>query len=100
MTTIKTPIKKIKENNVLEKIEKVLKKALKEGNAYTISGLMIDAFGVKEKDIHNKPFSDWPEGLPLLYSKIMRNLDKLNEENKVEKTKYGRAYHYWWKDRN
>jgi len=97
MTTIKTPIQKIEANNVDEKIENALKKATNEGNAYTILGLMIDIFGVKEKDIHNKSFSDWPGDLPTLYSRINRKLNKLNKEKKVEKQKYGKAYHYWWK---
>ena len=97
MTTKKTPIKTIKNDNVEEKIKSTLKKAREEGDAYTIAGLMIDAFGVKERDIHNKSFSDWPKGLPTMYTRIRVTLEKLVNEDRVIKEKYGKAYHYWWK---
>lgn len=91
--TIKTPIKEInQEKPVIEIVEEKLKSD--KNNAYTISGLMVECFGVKESDI-NQPFRDWKTGQPALYSRIRVALDKLIEEGKVKKGKKGKAIHYW-----
>lgn len=93
---IKVPVKKIRKENVCEKVEKTLKNDPE--NAYTIMGLMIENFGVKEEEILGKSFSDWPKEYPTLYSRIRRCLDELVEKNKIDMTKDGKAYVYWWKD--
>lgn len=64
--------------------------------AYAIVGIMTHNFGVKEKEIDNKPFSEWAKGQPTLYSGIRRSLDKLIAQKKVKQKKYGRAIVYWW----
>lgn len=65
-------------------------------NAYTISGLMIDVFGIKEKDINNKSFSNWPKGVPSLYTRIRICLEKLQKNGYVKSVKHSRAWVYYW----
>lgn len=64
-------------------------------NAYTISGIMIQRFGVKESSI-NAPFKFWDKGLPSLYSTIRHCMNNLVQQNLVKKVKDGKAYHYYW----
>lgn len=71
------------------------KLSLDRENAYTIAGLMIECFGVKESDI-DKSFSLWKKGDPRLYSRIRKALDRLTKEGKIKQAKRGRAVHYWW----
>ena len=89
----KMPVNKIKEDSVSEKITAQLMHDM--GNGYTIAGLMMDCYGVKESEI-NKPFSLWKKGLPTLYTRIRLNLEKMVEQGAVNKAKRGRAVYYWW----
>lgn len=92
--TRKIPVKEIeREKPVVETIEHKLKSDRE--NAYTIAGLMIECFGVKEGDI-DKSFSKWKTGDPRLYSRIRKALDKLTTQGKIKQAKKGRAVHYWW----
>lgn len=93
--TKKTPVKELRTGSkpVQEIVEQTLMND--KDNAYTIGGIMIEAFGVKEKDI-NKSFKDWPKGLPTLYTRIRIALKKLEEQGKIKQTKQGKAVHYWW----
>lgn len=92
--TRKTPVKELeREKPVMETIEHKLRSD--KDNAYTIAGLMIECFGVKESDI-DKSFSLWKKGDPTLYSRIRKTLDKLTKQGKIKQVKKGRAVHYWW----
>lgn len=83
-----------RENSIEDTVRKTLKKDLK--NAYTILGLMVDEFGIKESDIASKSFNLWKKGLPTMYTKIRLALEKLVKEGKVKKQKVGKAQLYWW----
>lgn len=92
--TRKVPVKEMeREKPVMETIENRLKSD--RDNAYTIAGLMIECFGVKEEDI-DKSFSKWKKGDPTLYSRIRKALDVLTKQGKIKQAKRGRAVHYWW----
>ena len=95
--TIKVPVKDVKGK---KDVRKVVEETLREdkNNAYTIMGLMIAKFDVKESDINGKPFSQWKEGHPSLYTKIRIALEKLKKEGRINSTKSGRAYVYWWNE--
>ena len=95
--TIKIPVNKIKKDDELKLIEEKLRKD--PANAYTIQGIMVEVFGVKESEIHGKSFSDWKKGLPTLYSKVRRALERLEKDKKVKSAKHGKARVYWW-DKN
>jgi len=92
---IKIAVKDIEKNDIGEKVEEILRNDLE--NAYTVAGIMVEAFGVKESHIENKPFSSWKKGLPMLYGRIDRHLRKLKSENKVNQRKHGKAWVYWYK---
>ena len=91
---IKVPVKDIEKEDILDKVKNALEHDSE--NAYTVSGLMVEVFGVKQKDIHNKPFSAWKKGLPALYGRIDRCLRKLNERGIIERRKHGKAWVYWY----
>lgn len=93
--TVKIPVKEVEgKETVYETIERILKSD--KNNAYTIGGLMITAFGVKESEIRGKSFSQWRKGLPTLFTRIRLSLVKLVREGKVNQIKKGRAVVYWW----
>lgn len=93
--TIKVPIKEVEKTEpVIEKLEKFLKND--KENAYTIGGLMITAFGVKESQIRGKSFGQWDPGLPTLFTQVRLSLVKLVREGKLKQKKSGRAMVYWW----
>lgn len=92
---IKVPVKSLEREDVCAKVEAKL--AQDPENAYTVSGMMVEVFGVKESDIENKPFSAWKKGLPTLYGRIDRCLKKLKEAGKVNCKKHERAWVYWHK---
>ena len=92
--TIKIPVEDAEKGSVCEKVEEALRNDRK--NAYTISGLMVTSFGVKESDIESKPFSQWKKGQPSLYTKIRICLEKLVKEGKVKNIKKSKAVVYWW----
>ena len=90
----KIPVSKIMEGSVADIVENTLKSDPK--NAYTIMGLMVEKFGIKEAAIDGKSFNQWNHGDPTLYTKIRLSLEKMVRESKVEKQKVGRAMAYWW----
>lgn len=94
--TVKVPVKNLLEEKetVREIVEKTLKNDLE--NAYTLAGLLITSFDVKESEIKGKSFSQWRKGLPARYVKVKSCLGKLVEEKKVNQRKKGRAMVYWW----
>lgn len=93
--TIKVPVKEVEgKETVCETVERTLQKD--KDNAYTIGGLMITAFNVKESEIRGKSFSEWRKGLPTLFTQIRLCLQKLVRENKINQRKKGRAVVYWW----
>lgn len=92
--TKKIPVKELQTKDTYSRILEQLRSDPE--NAYTISGLMIDVFGVKEKDIKNKPFSYWPKGVPSLYTRIRLCLEKLQKNGYVKSMKHGRAWVYHW----
>ncbi|MEM3811652.1 MAG: hypothetical protein QXS81_05280 [Candidatus Micrarchaeaceae archaeon] len=94
MMTKKIPVDQIRENSIEEVVESTLKNDPK--NAYTILGLMVEKFGVKESDIASKPFNLWKKGMPTMYTKIRLSLERLVKEGKVKKQKVGKAQVYWW----
>lgn len=93
--TIKVPVKEVEGK---ESISGIVEKTLKndQSNAYSISGLMVTAFGVKESDIHSKPFSQWKSGQPSMYTRIRLCLEKLVSEGRAKKMKKSKAMVYWW----
>ena len=91
---IKVPIKELEEMDVYGKVQSTLRDD--PNNAYTVSGIMIQSFGVKPKQIENKPFRDWDKGLPSLYTKIRICLDKMKKYGLVNVKKHGKAWVYWW----
>lgn len=90
---IKIPIENVEKEDVCTKVEETLRKDKK--NAYTISGIMIETFKVKEVDIENKSFRAWKKGLPALYAKISNCLKRLEKIGKVKSKKDGKAFVYW-----
>ena len=90
----KVPVKDLNKSNIYELIEGKLRGD--PDNAYTIAGLMIEVFGVKESQIENRPFRDWPKGLPTLYSQINRCLANLKSKGFIKSVKHGKAWVYWW----
>jgi hypothetical protein len=66
-------------------------------DAYTINGILIEAFGVDAKDLHG-PWSQWPGKLPTLYGRVRRTLDRLVVAGKVTKAKNGPASFWAWKE--
>jgi hypothetical protein len=94
--TIKVPVKEIKANRpVCETVEERLKSD--PDNGYTVMGLMVECYGVKESDINGVPFNKWKKGQPSLYSRIRTCLERLVKSGKVNKSKVKRAFVYWWK---
>lgn len=91
---IKVPIKDLDKEDVCLKVEDFLKEDRK--NAYTVSGIMVEKFGVKSEDIDNKSFSRWKNNLPALYGKIYRCLQRLVKEGKVNLRKHERAWVFWY----
>ncbi|MEK6833120.1 MAG: hypothetical protein AABY32_03660 [Nanoarchaeota archaeon] len=91
---IKIPVQEIQKEDICSKVENKLKSD--KGNAYTISGLMIELFKVKKEDINNKPFSNWKKGLPTMYSRISRCLRRLEGLGKINSRKHEKAFVYWW----
>jgi hypothetical protein len=91
---IKVPVKNLEKEDVYSKVEETLKND--QENAYTIGGIMVTTFGVKEEDIHNKPFSAWKKGQPTLYGRIDRSLRRMAKEGKAHCKKHERAMVYWW----
>jgi hypothetical protein len=99
LKTIKVSVKEVEESqDVCAQVSETLKNDPK--NAYTIGGLMITAFGVKQSDISNKSFSEWKEGQPTLYSRIRKCLDKAVALGKVKQKKHKRAMVYWWAEKS
>lgn len=94
--TIKIPVRELKEMDACGKVTQKLKE--NSENAYTISGLMVEVFGVKEKDIHNKSFGDWAKGLPSLYTRIRICLEKLQKQGRIKSTKHSKAMMYYWNE--
>ncbi|MGC8580443.1 MAG: hypothetical protein ACP5MB_10365 [bacterium] len=96
MMTRKIPVSELGKGSgdVPEIVESTLKGDPK--NAYTVLGLMVEQFGVRESAIASKPFNQWEKGLPTLYTRIRLALEKLVKENKVRKQKVGKAQVYWW----
>ncbi len=94
--TIKIPVKELKEMDACGKVTQKLKE--NPENAYTISGLMVEVFGVKEKDIDNKSFGDWAKGLPSLYTRIRLCLERLQKQGRVKSVKHGKAMMYYWSE--
>jgi hypothetical protein len=97
--TITVPVKSLLEEKetVCEIVEKTLKNDPE--NAYTLAGLLITSFDVKESEIKGKSFSQWRKGLPAKYVKVKSCLNKLVEEKKVNQRKRGRAVVYWWAEK-
>lgn len=91
--TTKVPIKDVIKPNIMEIVNETLSSDNK--NAYTIMGIMLERFGFKEKDIRNKPFSQWPKGAPTIYTKIRHALNKLEKKGMIKSAKYGKARVYW-----
>ncbi len=93
--TRKKSVKEIKANRpVCETVEEKLKSD--PDNGYTIQGLMIECFNVKEDDMDGKPFGMWKKGLPSLYTRVRTCLERGVEEGRINKTKQSRAGLYWW----
>jgi hypothetical protein len=93
--TIKVPVKEIKANRpVCETVEEKLK--ADPQNGYTVMGLMVECYNVKESEINGKPFKQWKKGYPSLYTRIRTCLEKLYKAEKVGKSKQKQAYVYWW----
>jgi tRNA A37 N6-isopentenylltransferase MiaA len=63
--------------------------------AYTVQGLMKEAFEVPEEEMTGS-FTIWAKGRPALYSRINKSLNKLVDESLVECFKQGKAYYYIW----
>ena len=95
--TIKVPVKDLQKEDTCAKVRGYL--ANDPDNAYTISGLIVRIFGIKEGDIHNKPFRDWPKGMPSLYTRIRLCLNKLINDGEVKVIKHGKAWVYHWTGR-
>ena len=93
---IKILVKDLEKDDILSKVGEQLRKD--KENAYTVQGLMVRAFGVKEEEIQNKPFAAWKKGLPTLYSRIGRSLKRLQQGGNVKSKKHERAWVYWWVD--
>ena len=91
---IKIPIKDLEKDDIYSKVEETLKNDYE--NAYTISGIMVQSFGVKQSDIENKPFSSWKKGQPTLYGRVDRTLRRLVKEGKAKCRKHEKAMVYWW----
>jgi hypothetical protein len=92
--TTKVPVSGIKtKKSVLEVVETQLKSDRK--NAYTITGLMMTCYGVKESDIRGG-FTHWRKGLPTMYTQIRLALIKLVKQKKVSQANYGRGVVYWY----
>ena len=97
--TISVPVSKLKILDHKEVVEEHLYR--NKGKAYTIGGLMVEAFGIKQGAIQNKPFSEWGEDkelgkLPSLYSSLRRILEKGVKEKWAIKVKQGSKYLYYW----
>ncbi len=91
----KVAVSKIQKNNVYDTVKKTLESD--KNNAYTVMGLMIEKFGVKEEELDRKAFFQWKAGHPSLYTRVRTSLEKLRKEGIIEKSKDGRAYVYYWK---
>lgn len=92
---VKVQVKEVEgSENVCQKVLNTLESD--SANAYTVGGLMIEKFGVKEKDIDGLSFKDWKPGHPTLYSRIKKCLERSVVAGRVKKAKHGRAYVYWW----
>ena len=65
-------------------------------DAYTVQGLMIELYGVPPEDIKGS-WKVWPRGLPALYGRIRRALDRLQEAGKITCTKHSKAFFWAWK---
>lgn len=107
MMTRKVPVDKV-ERESAGSVEEVVRETLANDprNAYTILGLMVEKFGVKEEAIASKPFNKWPKTLvmgyklPSLYTKIRLALETLVERGYAKKSTSGRAQVYWWVDQS
>jgi len=93
----KVPVSELEKNNICEVVRETLESD--PTNAYTIMGLMVEKFKVKENEILGKPFSQWKSGHPTLYSRIRKCLDQMQKEGVVKKGKHEKADVYWWKKR-
>lgn len=91
---IRVAVKDLEREDDCSKVEEALRKDPE--NAYTISGLMVTVFGVKQEDIHNKSFSAWKKGQPALYARIDRCLRNMAKFKKANCRRHGRAMVYWW----
>ncbi len=91
--TKKVPVTEVEGDSV----EDVVLRTLREDptNAYTIMGIMVEKFGVKESEVNGKPFSQWKKGYPSLYTKIRIALQRAAREGKVQSKKHGKAVVYW-----
>lgn len=82
-------------DTVHDKVDNFLKQHTNK--AYSIQRLMIEVFEKEEDDILGS-FVDWTEKSDIvLYNRIKRVLEELDEQGKISKKKYERAIVYWWK---
>lgn len=79
--------------NVPKEVRNFLQK--NKENAYTIQGILINLYGIKEKDVRGVSFKNMKKGLPTLYTKVRRTLEKLVEEGKANKKQRGHAIYYY-----
>lgn len=91
---IKVPVSEVRSKGTCEIVEETLRSDPK--NAYTIMGLMVEKFNVREQDVLGKSFSNWKPGLPSMYTRIRTCLEKMHKEGKVNKRKHEKAFVYWW----
>lgn len=91
---IKVPVSELEKSNVCEIVRKTLESD--SNNAYTIMGLMVEKFGVKENEILGKPFSQWKRGYPTMYTRIRKCLEQLKEKGLLKSKKHEKAEVYWW----
>jgi hypothetical protein len=66
------------------------------GKAYSIQGILVNVFNVKEEDIKGVSFCDMKAGLPTLYSRIRATLKRLVISGNVKMGKSEKAFFYYW----
>ncbi len=78
-------------SNVQASLEGLL--AENPDDVYTVAGILVELFGVAPTDLKG-PWGRWPGGLPALYGRVRRALDRLYEADKVTRQRRGRAL-FW-----
>jgi hypothetical protein len=86
---IKIPRRTLAEQDVEGQIKAFL--AENPEDLFTVAGLMNEVFGVPAEAMKG-PWSEWGTGLPALYGRVRRALDRLHEAKKVTKNKVGRGW--------